>query len=102
MKKQIAVIDYNEFGMIAACIADTIIKPLYRLARKWELYGYIGTLNEISDWATEFYEKYHEHIQDWDAFEESEKNIYNVCCWDDFLIRWTADRFKKFKFEHQL
>lgn len=83
--------------LYVACIADTILQPLYQFVQGWNLLGYIDVLYEISRWAFEFHNDYPNLISDWDEFEESELNIYNSTSWDDFLVFWTNDRFKTFK-----
>ncbi len=86
------IIDSIEIGMLAACLADNFLNELYERSGK----GYITTLDEISAWAHEFYNAYYEKLKDWEAFEESEDNIYKDICWDDFVISWGSDRLKKY------
>lgn len=90
---------FNTDGIIriAACMADTILKPLYDYVNGLNLVGYIGSLDIICEWAKEFYQQYFAKMEDWDTFEESDENIYNATCWDDFLNDWANDRFKQFK-----
>lgn len=83
--------------LYTACIADIILQPLYRFVQRRNLFAYIDMLHEITGWAIEFHYDYHHHLTDWDEFEESKMNIYNSSSWDEFLIFWANDRFKKFK-----
>ena len=80
-----------------ACIADTILQPLYHFVQRRNLLGYIDILHEISRWAIEFHNNYSNLLSDWDEFEESELNIYNCSSWNDFLVFWANDRLKIFK-----
>lgn len=90
MEKQVT--DSIEIGMLAACFADNFMKELYEKSGK----GYIDALDEISAWAHEFYHAYYEKLKEWETFEESEDNIFNAVCWDDFVIAWGSDRLKKY------
>jgi hypothetical protein len=83
--------------LYTACIADTILQPLYYFIQRRNFLGYIDALHEIARWASEFYNEYHHLFSDWDEFEESELNVYNSSSWDEFLIFWANDRLKKFK-----
>ena len=88
--------DTDEVIRISACMADTILKPLYDYVN-----SYLNALDIICHWTKEFYEQYYSKLKNWESFEESEDNIFNSVCWDDFLIDWVSDRFKKFKFQDQ-
>src|SRR5690349_16000782 len=83
--------------LYTACIADSILQPLYHFVQRRSLLNYIDILHEITGWALEFHNNYPNLITDWDDFEESELNIYNSSSWDDFLICWANDRLKIFK-----
>lgn len=96
------VVNTDEIIRISACMSDTILKPLYEFVNRRNMNGYIGALDIICQWAKEFYQQYYSKMKDWDSFEESADNVYNSMCWDDFLIDWTNDRFKKFKSETDL
>jgi hypothetical protein len=98
---QLDDVNTDEIIRISACMADTILKPLYDYVSERNLHGYIGTLDIICQWAKEFYQQYYSKMKEWDSFEESEDNIYNSMCWDDFLIDWTNERFKKFKDDNE-
>jgi len=99
-KRQKCSIDSDEIGMIAACLSDNYLKILYDFCNGRNLFGYIGCLSEISDWSHEFYREYYDKMNEWEVFEESDDNIYNAVSWDDFLIEWGFNRFKKFLDEH--
>jgi hypothetical protein len=86
-------IDVQEIGMLAACIADTVIEPLYEYGRAAG-FGYIGTLDLISSWAIEFYRQYNNKMKDWETFEGSPDNIFHAICWDDFVISWAQEKVK--------
>ena len=86
------VTDSVEIGMLAACLADHYLNQLYEKSQ----IGYIGVLDEISAWAHEFYNKYYQPMKDWEAFEESDANIYKAICWDDFVVAWGQDRFNAY------
>lgn len=90
-------VDVDSICRFTACIADTILKPLFELALNRDLYGYAEVLEIVSEWAKEFYVQYYEKLKDWDAFEESKENIYNAISWDDFATNWANQRFQKFK-----
>jgi hypothetical protein len=92
---QLNVVNTDEIIRISACMADAILKPLYD-----HINSYMNALDTICQWAKEFYHQYYLKMKDWDFFEESEDNIFNSVCWDDFLIDWTNNRFKKFKTEN--
>ena len=95
-------IDSHEIGLIAACLADNFLKPLYDFCSKHNLHGYIGTLNVVSEWAHDFYDIYNEKIADWESFESSGDNIYESIAWDDFVISWGRDLLEKFLKENGL
>jgi hypothetical protein len=87
--------------LYTACIADTILQPLYHFIQRRNLFGYVDTLHEITRWAIEFHKDYRQHMLNWDEFEESELNIYNCTSWDDFLRCWANDQFEKFKLPYK-
>ena len=86
--------------LYTACIADTILQPLFQFVQRRGLFGYIDTLREIVGWAARFHNAYQQHLSDWDEFEESELNIYNSRSWDEFLTCWANDRLKEFETQH--
>lgn len=98
---QANLISTDKIIRISACIADTILKPLYDYVNSRNENGYIGSLDIVCQWAKEFYQQYYSKMTDWDSFEESEDNVYNSMCWDDFLMDWTNDRFKRFKADNE-
>jgi len=85
--------DPHEIGMIAACIADTVMKSLYEHCGQAGI-GYIGALDQISVWAIEFYQQYDKKMKNWEDFEESTDNIFFAICWDDFVIIWATEKLK--------
>ncbi|SRR5258706_15780269 len=89
-------IDTDHIAMIAACLADNYLKPLNDFCNEKKYFGYIGSLAEISNWAHEFYNGYCHKLNEWDAFEGSEDNIYNAVNWDDFLVAWGYSRLQQF------
>lgn len=90
-------VDIDSLCQITACLADIIIKPLYTLESRRNLHDYRGILKIVTDWAKDFYNKYHEKLKDWDSFEESKQNVYNAISWDGFASCWVNDRFKRYK-----
>lgn len=93
----ISIVNTDEIIKISACISDTIFKPLYDFTNSNSMNGYAGALDIICRWAKEFYQLYYIKMKDWDTFEESEDNIYNSVCWEDFVSDWINEKFKKFK-----
>ena len=94
-------VDTDTICWITACIADTVLRPLYEFANSRNLFGYQETLKHIGEWSKEFYSIYESKLKDWDTFENSEENIYNSISWDDFATSWVNDRFNKFKQEFE-
>jgi hypothetical protein len=90
--KVVSILDSEQLAMITACLSDTILKSLYQFGNERNLFGYIGTLSIIAEWAKEFYHSYYFKMKEWDTFEESVDNIYNVDTWDDFLVYWSNDK----------
>jgi hypothetical protein len=102
MVQNIPAYDHDRSLLLyTACIADAILQPLYHFIQRKDLLGYVDTLNEIARWAIEFHNDYCQHMLNWDEFEESELNIYNCTCWDDFLICWANEKFEKFKLPYK-
>jgi len=85
-----------EIGMIAACIADAVMKSLYEHCGRVGI-GYIGALDQISLWAIEFYHLYDKKMKNWEEFEESSENIFFAICWDDFIIMWATEKLNVLK-----
>lgn len=94
------VLNTEEIIRTAACMADAILKPLYDYTSSRGLNGYIGALDIVCEWTKRFYQQYYSKMKDWDSFEESEDNVYNAVCWDDFVVDWTNEQFKKLKAEN--
>lgn len=81
---------------IAVCLADNFVKPLYNCCTEKNYYVYIGILTEIINWAHEFYEQYHDKLNDWEAFKKSGDNIHNAATGHEFLVAWGKARVNKF------
>ena len=97
----ISNVNTDTMNCITACLADTILKPLYDFGKCRNLFGYVTALEIVGEWAKEFYAQYYPQINDWDSFEKSEDNIFDAMSWDDFATFWVNDRFKKYKSEFE-
>ena len=97
----ISHVNTDRMNCITACLADTILRPLCDFGNSRNLFGYVGALEIVGEWAKEFYTQYYSKMEDWDSFEESEDNIYNAMTWDDFTTYWANDRFKQYKLEFE-
>lgn len=91
-----AKINSDQIGMIAACLTDNFLKPLYNFSNEKNYFGYLGSLAEISDWSHEFYDEYGLSLNDWESFQSSGKNIYKSPNWNDFLVAWGTERIREF------
>jgi len=89
-------VNSDKIGMIAACLTDNFLKPLYDFSNEKNYFGYLGSLAEISDWSHEFYNEYYHTLEDWEAFQDSKENVYKAINWNDFLIAWGHERIRQF------
>jgi hypothetical protein len=97
----ISDVNTDTMNCITACLADTVIRPLYDFGKTRNLFDYVAALEIVGEWAKEFYAQYYPKIDDWDSFEISEDNIFDAMSWDDFATFWVNDRFKKYKSEFE-
>lgn len=90
------LINSDHIGMIAACLTDNFLQPLYNFSNEKNYFGYLGTLSEINDWSHQFYSEYNHTLMDWETFQHSEDNIYHAVNWNAFLVAWGHNKMNEF------
>lgn len=88
--------DGNQVNRIATRLADKFVKPLFDFCNEKNYSVYLKSLDEILNWAYEFYAEYYPKLNDWEAFEGTKDNIFNSINRDDFLMAWGDKRMKQF------
>lgn len=82
--------------MISASLASNFAKPLFEFLNGKKYSVYVKCLEEVLNWAYEFYRQYQHKLNDWDSFEKSKDNIYNAASSDEFLVAWGRQRITQF------
>jgi hypothetical protein len=81
----------REIGLVSAILADHWMKDLYEAQGT----GYIAALDTLTDWAIECVKGY-AHVEEWEEYLDSDECPYKgVLCWDDFVIRFGAEKMKE-------
>jgi hypothetical protein len=94
--------NHEQIDMIATCFADNFVKEVYDFQNEKSYSAYVKSLSEIFNWAHEFYIEYNHKMKDWESFEKSQDNIYNVNTMEDFQIAWGNQRIKQFFDQHAI
>ena len=82
--------------MVAKCLAEKFLEPLFLLSGEKNYFVHIGGLAEILDWAKEFYDQYYDKVINWERFRWSSDNIYDIETLDGLIVAFGRDRMKKF------
>jgi hypothetical protein len=90
----------EQIDMIATCLADNFVKKIYDFQNEKSYSAYIKSLSENFQWDHELYIEYNNKMKDWEKFEKSIDNIYNVNTMEDFQIAWGNERISQFFNQH--
>ena len=90
-------LDAHEVGLTATILSDNYMKRLYATSLG-QNYGYMGCVDEITQWAETFVRKF-AHVVHWEDFIYSKENPYygKTACWDDIVIAFGADQLKVYE-----
>lgn len=82
--------------LVANCLAETFIRPLFEFTQEKGYPAYVGGLAEILDWAGEFTEQHFYNIPDYEVFQSGNDNTYKAETLNELIIAFGRERFKMF------
>jgi hypothetical protein len=87
--------DSDQVSMIAACLANNFLKPLYDFYNERNYVVYTECLSHILEWSYEFYEQHSHMLTEWKTFELPKDYTHNNNR-NEFLIAWGHKRIEQF------
>ncbi|GAB2808833.1 hypothetical protein [Ferruginibacter profundus] len=98
------IMEYNPetwfIEMIANCLAEKFIRPLFLLNTEKNYAAYVGGLAEILDWAIEFYNWYYEMLINREYFEQPGEGKFKTADLKNLIVAFGNEKMETFNIEY--